>query len=198
MATCPRAPRAAAAAARAQERAPDLPFRQVRVPDVHERNATRLVAADSSLVNEQSCYHMYFIDGSLGRLADGCPRLRMDYNGSVVVHLQKVSDRLLLRAPRPVWEPTGEAPCIVHAPGSSKYVLPSLQLWWDVARRGRLGEQLSEAALHDRFRAHVAASTRPDGRHAFDHALAGAYFHRHMLPHLMGLQKTASASDTGV
>jgi hypothetical protein len=120
---------------------------------------------------EQACWHFYLTEQSRRRgWMASCPELVLDYKAEVILHLNKlatdlqfgVNGRIRVGA-------TKQRSCILHAPGPSKYAVPSLAWWYDGRFRtfgslgpnrqkvvddfverylGKLNRQAASSALH--------------------------------------------------
>jgi len=142
---------------------------------------------------DQGCYHMYFIEQYLGRLPPSCPRIVMDHNGHVFFHAPKLSQYVEWGSPRPRVEWLKSSPCIIHTPGSSKYLLPNMQLWWDIRQGDTFGEPAIHFAETSSYAESAAAFQRylpnPIGNKHVDLPMAWAYFNATMLPMLKRLRQ---------
>ena len=113
---------------------------------------------------EQACWHMYLMEQMDGKLPQWCPRLVLDFNADVVAHLAKLSTALKWGTDGRVTEGhTGTRTCILHAPGPSKYVLPSLAWWFD----GRFRMNRTAAEVEAEFRRDYAPTDTPKGAHRY-------------------------------
>ena len=89
---------------------------------------------------EQSCFHIYLHEHTMGLLPPQCPELVLDYGADYIINLVKSSPALALnwRSPqRPRINETllpslrGARPCVVHANSAMKSAMPVLQLYWE-------------------------------------------------------------------
>ena len=97
---------------------------------------------------EQSCFHTYLHEQSLGLLPPECPELALDYGAEVVLNLVKSTPALIMpwRAPqRPRLNETmlpslgSVRPCVLHANSATKSILPVLWMHWDRLQAGAAG-----------------------------------------------------------
>ena len=106
---------------------------------------------------EQACWHMYLVERRLksGVLPAGCPELIVDRGGELFITLMKTIHRV-------AWGANGRVrfsnaagspsrPCVAHAAGSIKAILPAMGAWWDhtagAAQLVRPGPRLGKEAI---------------------------------------------------
>ena len=110
---------------------------------------------------DQACWHQYLMEQMDHKLDPAeCPRLVLDFNAEVMVHLSKLATNLRWGVNGRVAEGhTGSRPCVLHAPGPAKYVLPSFEWWFDERHR----RNLSEADAMAEFSRSYAPNDVPKG-----------------------------------
>lgn len=89
---------------------------------------------------EQSCFHQYYLEQTLGSLPSHCPHLALDYRADVIFNSVKASPALVLDWAREARPRINESllpdlaevrPCVLHANSASKSLMPTLQLLWE-------------------------------------------------------------------
>ena len=81
---------------------------------------------------DQSCYHTYIQESAAGQLPTMCPTLLVDNRAELILNLPKVSQRF--RDEDVVFRETNTTPCVLHAPGSSKWRVKELDKINSVSR----------------------------------------------------------------
>ena len=146
---------------------------------------------------EQACWNMYVVEQQAGLLPSSCPPIIFDYDNDLFLHLPGVEQQVMWGMDGRAVAPSARGrPCIIHAPGASKFVLPSLTFWWDCthAAHATSGVQRQHACRNasmalNYFRQNLVGMVKHPSYHQQTHlqTAALAYFKRRMLPQLSNM-----------